>query len=410
MYRRAGVALGVVLVATFAACRKDENEPAESPPQEASAAPEEPFWLRLQVSDGVRPPAPFFLRVDGDDSVLRNGSESLPLDLERSGDRLVVDFPIFGTSMELRTDGDEVEGTWFASFYFQRDFDVDGAVVAEPTAAARFPGEAPPAADVSGDWRVELEGFGVGPAVFRQQPDGALGGSLVPPDIGDTRYLSGRVSGRTLRASTFDGMHAYLIEARVAAHGDRMTGTWHAVGIGAWRFTATRGDKPGIEAVTRARVVEPETPLALPELDDPRYAGKPVIVDLFGTWCPACMDLTPALVDLERRYRDRGLEVLAIAYEPADDRRTEARLEAFKARYGVPWEIHRRVTDDFAPEMPEQVADVSGFPVTLFLRRDHTVAAVHTGFISPAAPEEHRALLEQFDRWTRAIVDAPAPE
>jgi thiol-disulfide isomerase/thioredoxin len=36
---------------------------------------------------------------------------------------------------------------------------------------------------------------------------------------------------------------------------------------------------------------------------DPRFKGKVVLVDVFGTWCPTCHDAAPALVQLYRKYR-----------------------------------------------------------------------------------------------------------
>ena len=37
---------------------------------------------------------------------------------------------------------------------------------------------------------------------------------------------------------------------------------------------------------------------------DPRFRGKVVVVDVFGTWCPTCHDAAPELVRLYRKYHD----------------------------------------------------------------------------------------------------------
>ena len=39
----------------------------------------------------------------------------------------------------------------------------------------------------------------------------------------------------------------------------------------------------------------------------PQFAGKPLIVDIFGTWCPNCHDEAPVLEKLYQKYKDQGL-------------------------------------------------------------------------------------------------------
>ena len=48
--------------------------------------------------------------------------------------------------------------------------------------------------------------------------------------------------------------------------------------------------------------------------DDPRFRGKVVIVDLFGTWCPTCHDAATSLRGLYRKYHARGLAIVGIAF------------------------------------------------------------------------------------------------
>jgi hypothetical protein len=72
------------------------------------------------------------------------------------------------------------------------------------------------------------------------------------------------------------------------------------------------------------------------------------------------------------------------------------------------WPFHVTFTDDFNGALPKELVDATGFPVTVFLRRDHTVAGVHTGFVSTAAAEEHAAAVQRIDAYTAEIVASPA--
>ena len=49
--------------------------------------------------------------------------------------------------------------------------------------------------------------------------------------------------------------------------------------------------------------------------DDPKFKGKVVLAIVTGTWCPNCHDEAQYLVQLDKKYRDKGLR----------DRRAELR-------------------------------------------------------------------------------------
>jgi len=63
--------------------------------------------------------------------------------------------------------------------------------------------------------------------------------------------------------------------------------------------------------------------------------GKAVWVNFWTTWCPPCQSEVPILRDLAERYRDRGLEVVAVSVQetsPAD-------VAAYAARYQLGYTI-----------------------------------------------------------------------
>lgn len=43
--------------------------------------------------------------------------------------------------------------------------------------------------------------------------------------------------------------------------------------------------------------------------------GKAVWINFFASWCPPCQGETPVLRDLAERYRDRGLELVAVSVQ-----------------------------------------------------------------------------------------------
>jgi thiol-disulfide isomerase/thioredoxin len=410
----------LVVLSCFAVLGCKERTPAHDKPVPVgsaagsstpsdAAAPQR--WYRVDVVVKDYEMVPFFLGVKSGDPIalIDNGEDRAEVQAEVTDTKIDARFPVFGTELHLTKVGTEWTGEWDAAYRLKQNFPLQAEEVPAPNPRARFADQGPATASIAGQWRVEIKDFGTGRAVFRQDDNGVLTGSLVPPEVGDTRYMSGRVSGNTFAMSTFDGIHAYLVDGTILENGARLEGRWIWPGVNSWTFVATRGEQPKVADLVSAKLRRGATHITLPELDG--YVGKPVLVDFFGTWCPACLDLTPQLVRLYNTYKDLGLVMLSIAIEPPGDAEaTERRLAEYRKKYGVTWDIAVRYVDDYTTVIPPEIENALGFPVTIFVRRDQSIAGVHTAFVSDAARPEHTAVLERFEQWAKEIVASPPPK
>jgi thiol-disulfide isomerase/thioredoxin len=103
------------------------------------------------------------------------------------------------------------------------------------------------------------------------------------------------------------------------------------------------------------------------------FAGRPVVISFWATWCKPCKQELPFLDAFARQYADRGLAVIAIN---TDGPRTLAEVSRFV-----------RQKDLKIPQLLDKEGAVLArlnprgvMPFSLYLDRDHRVAATHDSF------------------------------
>jgi len=130
--------------------------------------------------------------------------------------------------------------------------------------------------------------------------------------------------------------------------------------------------------------------------DDPRFKGKVVLAIVTGTWCPNCHDEAQYLVQLDKKYRDKGLAIVALDFEEPEQQASLEREKAFVKQYGVEYTyLIAGAPSDMWEKVP-QLVNLNTWPATVFVGRDGRVRAVHSGFASPASGEFHRDLEKEF--------------
>ena len=114
------------------------------------------------------------------------------------------------------------------------------------------------------------------------------------------------------------------------------------------------------------------------------FRGKVVYLDFWASWCVPCRQSFPWMNDMQARYRDKGLAVLAIN---ADFRAADAArfLQQVPAHFDIAYDPAGNVTRSYA---------VRAMPTSLLIDRDGRILDVHRGFSQEERVERERRIRE----------------
>jgi thiol-disulfide isomerase/thioredoxin len=356
-------------------------------------------------------------RVGAITFTLLNGSEAItvPQVVATVADGVRLGFPHYDSEIRAHPslEGARLDGVWRKrrgpSTWTEIPFH---AVFGDaPRFATGVDAAAPDPAAWTGRWAVQFVDA-TDPAVglFFAREDGVAQGTFLTT-LGDYRFLAGDASATTLRLSAFDGAHAFLFRATLAADGalagDFWSGASHHESWTARRDPAAALPDPFARA---APAVDPP-PLGTLKyrdlagveraLDDPAFAGKVRVISLMGSWCPNCHDEARLWAELHARYADRGLAILSLGFElGGEPARDLEQLRRFRELHGARWPILLGGTADkeAAARAFPLVTRVPSFPTAVFLDAGGRVRAVHSGFAGPAAGVEHERQRLAYER------------
>lgn len=391
------------------------------PPQpKTDTAPDKPeqsgLWRGvIALNDSVD--LAFLFRWPGrsDSLLIYNDDETIIASVDSLGpDSFRVQMPVFANYLLFEADGEMLQGQYVNPD--ARDYRLPFRATYGDT--FRYAAPDPPCCDPAGRWAVWLE-------TQSEDPDPALAyfttssrkvAGTFMTETGDYRYLSGSMSGNTMRLSAFDGAHLFYFEARMSAdslqHGLFYSGRSyqaHWYGFHDSTFQLRDPDtltylKEGYEGLSFAfPTLEGDTL----SLQDSRFQGHPVIVQIMGSWCPNCMDESRYLRQVHKQFHDEGLRIVGLTFERARDRATAyKRARKMKRDLALPYPVllAGATRADQAEKALPMLNHVMSYPTTIYLDAQHRVQKIHTGFAGPGTPvyesfvRENNAFLQRLVR------------
>ncbi len=140
-----------------------------------------------------------------------------------------------------------------------------------------------------------------------------------------------------------------------------------AAGLGAvagWRRLRPGAAADDAVALLLAQTLPDATGTPLPLA---RFAGRPLVVNFWATWCPPCIEEMPELSDLHRDLAPRGLAMLGIGID------TAAKIAEFAAKSPVSYPLV--VAGMGGTEIGRRFGNQAGvLPYTVLVGRDGRIA------------------------------------
>jgi thiol-disulfide isomerase/thioredoxin len=372
------------------------------------------LWDGVVVVNGVE--VPFRMEFSGAGSAVKgaffNGDEKITSTTGRfENGALALSFDEYETKLDAtlkdgRLEGQYSRGTRGAPYPFQ---------------AKRFapvPATETGVPSIAGLWNIQVKsskGESAWHLMVRQS--GAEVSAAILRVDGDTGTLTGTYRGGTFVLGHFSAARPLRLELTPAADG-----TLAVVQNGnrAEVLTAFRADQARAKGLPQpsdpsrfTSVKDPTEPFrfSFPNLEgklvsntDPQFRGKVLLVNISGSWCPNCHDEAPFLVELFRKYHDRGFEVVSLSFEEAAQLQNPTRLRAFIKHYGIHYTVLVPGEPKDASEKLPQTVNLNSFPTTFFVGRDGRVRGAHAGFPGKASGNFHQQAKEEIAKTVERLL------
>jgi len=391
-----------------------------------SCAKPKPVTLKTGIWRGIIDiqgnPLPFNFEITKTDSTYKanliDGKETIPLDeISVQGDSVFINMHIFDVDIRAKINGDKLSGLYIKNYAknyrlpFKATFGKKGRFD-NPTSNGKFDGRWETTFIKTDGGKIPAEG------IFKTKGNLLTGTFLTK--TGDYRYLEGFTKGNHMELYTFDGTHAFVFKADLQPDGT-LKGDYYSGKTGYKPFTAFKNptyELPNPLKLTYLKKGYDKISFTFPGLDgkpvslsDAKYKGKVIVLQIFGTWCPNCMDETRFYKKWYDKNKDKGVEIIGLAYEnPVNGKfnfeYAKKRVEKMKKKLNVGYDyVLAGISDskEASKSLP-MLNKIMSFPTSIIIDRKGKVRRIYTGFSGPATGKYYEDFVEDFNSFMAKLI------
>ena len=108
--------------------------------------------------------------------------------------------------------------------------------------------------------------------------------------------------------------------------------------------------------------------------------GKGVWINFWTTWCPPCQSEVPILREMSQRYRDRGLELIAISVQETSPADVQAYADRYQLGYTIGFDGSGTIFHEYK---------AYGLPTQIFIDPDGVIQSIVGAPLDEAGATAH---------------------
>lgn len=274
----------------------------------------------------------------------------------------------------------------------------------------------PPKSNITGKWDAVFKDESTTDStigIFEQKGNHISGTFLTT--TGDYRFLEGDVSADSFYLSTFNGSHAFLFKGKINDDGTLSGQYWSGKHYYA-TFIATKNENAHLPDPTKLTYLKngyskieftfPDENGKMISLSDEQFKNKVLIISIMGSWCPNCMDETSYLSQFYNEYKNRGVDIIALAFErQTDSVNFKKNINKLKQHFGINYTILNAGPIKNASDALPMLNKVMSFPTTIILDKNQTVNEIYTGFNGPATGDLFIEYQKKFETLVNQLLN-----
>ena len=348
-----------------------------------------------------------------------NGTEEIKVhDFTLTKDSLIFTMPIFYSQVKAKIVEDHLEGLWWknpeSSDYTMPFYAYEADKI--PTQFDQTPLSTTNKTDFTGKWESTFSPNTEDqyPAIgeFKHGENNRLTGTFMT-ETGDYRFLAGKSKGDEFYLSCFDGSHAFLFKGK--KEGEEIKGTFWSGKHWQEPFVAIQNDSITLGNPYELTYLKEDHQLVdfvFPNLQgdsikmsDKQFKDKNLVIQIFGSWCPNCMDETALYTELHKKYK-KNVEFIGVAFEIKGTlEEDKAILEKYIKHFDIQYPIlyGGKASKKLASEQFSMLNKIISFPTTIVLNREREIVKIHTGFNGPAT-SVYQSYLEEFENLLKQLA------
>ena len=396
--------LSILIAITLFACSSKE---------EKKVNPFGEFVFDLKISDKVS--LPVNLKISDNKILVRNAQEIIECkNVFVDKDSIYAEFPVFNSFITAKFNS----GIWSGTYH---DPQRKGDYSIEFTSRQGSKFEYEKSSVLLGQEYKVLFSNGTEdeyPALAIFEQNGNLINGTFRTETGDYRFLSGNVGvkeGKEVFAlSCLDGSHAFLFEGEI--EGEKIKGTFYSGNHWSTTFIGSVDEDFELadpDTLTLYNEAYGDFDFSFPDLNgdtvvfSEKYKGNVTLVQIMGSWCPNCMDETRYLSGYYNSFKEKGVNVVALAFERTEDfEKSRKAVETLKKDIGAEYDflIAGVGSKTKASEKLPMLSKILSFPTTLLIDQTGKVVYIHTGFNGPSTGDEFESFKQYLEGFTNELL------